>query len=47
MRLLSDSISRSCKGDSQQWRAEIEVANYGPETMNLWPIWVELEGEAL
>jgi hypothetical protein len=31
----------------QQWRVEVEVANYSSEAMVLWPIWVEVEGEVL
>ena len=30
-----------------QWRVEVEVANFSEEAMTLWPIWVELEGEVL
>ena len=41
------TISSAPQRGENQWRAEIEVANYSPEAMNLWPIWVELEGEVL
>lgn len=30
-----------------QWRVEVYIANFSNEPMNLWPIWVELEGEVL
>ena len=41
------TLSSAPQRGEDQWRAEVEIANYSPEPMNLWPIWVELEGEVL
>ena len=45
--ITSLTLSPAPHMGSNQWRIEVEVANYSSEAMNLWPIWVEVEGEVL
>ena len=30
---------------ADQWRVDVEVANWSDQAMELWPVWVEVEGE--